>query len=990
MRGPLRRWAAVATGAATVGLLLAGSTITGAAAKTTDPKVGHKSEHGQATSNDVSAPLRDIPPAHKVARQEHPDSPMPTPAGPVVADPVVQQSSPANAAPATTTNFEGVAANGSAPSDSNGAVGPNDYVDLVNTELQVFNKTGGSLLGPITTNTLWSGFGGECQSENDGDGTVRYDALADRWIVSQFALGPGGAGPFFQCVAVSTTADPTGSYYRYAFSFANFPDYPKTAVWPDGYYQTMNTFGPSGNFLGADTCAYDRSRMLNGQSAGMQCFNLNSTLYGAVLPGDLDGTTPPPLGAPNIQIGLGADNTHLASFVFHVDWANQANTSLAETDIPVAAYTGACGGGGTCIPQLGTTQQLDSLADRMMYRFAYRNFGDHESWVVTYSVTAGGVSAPRWFELRSTPAGSGNLTVYQDSTYAPNANYRWMGSAAMDQAGDIALGFSESSSAMKPAIAYTGHQAADGLNVMEPETVLWQGGGAQTGGLSRWGDYSAMNSDPSDGCTFWYTDQYIPADGSFNWHTRIGSFSFPSCTKRSDSDFSMALFPATGTVAAPGSVSTTVSTDNTTPSSPPQSIALSASGLPTGVTASFSATPVTAGTPSTLTLTVASNTATGTYPILVTGTGASTHSVTFTLTVSGPPSSSIVNGGFETGDFTGWTPSGTTSVRSGGAHSGTYAAWLGDTSPTNGDSSISQTFQLAQAATLSFWYDVSCPDTVAYDWATASLHDNTTNTMTTLLPKTCTTSTGWVNVTSALGASSVGHTFVLTLTNHDDNYPGDPTVTKWDDVALLPPAAPDFAVSASPSSATVAAGSATSYTATVTPANGFAGTVTLSVSGLPSGASGAFNPPSVAGSGSSTLKVTTTTATSPGTYPLTITGTSGSLVHSTGVTLVVNPPPAPDFTLTVAPSSRSVKRGGTTTYTVTITAKNGFAGTVGLSVTGLPSGASGSFNPTSLSSGTSTLTVTAGSGTGTFTLTIKGTSGSLSHSATATLTITRH
>jgi hypothetical protein len=589
---------------------------------------------------------------------------------------------------------------------------------------------------------------------------------------------------------------------------------------------------------------------------------------------------------------------------------------------------------------------LDSLADRMMYRFAYR----------------------------------------------------WMGSAATDQAGDIALGYSESSSAMKPAIAYTGHQASDGLNVMEPETLLFQGAGAQTGGLSRWGDYSGMSSDPSDGCTFWYTNEYIPADGSFNWHTRIGSFTFPACMKRTDSDFSMALFPTSGTIAAPGSVTTTVSTGRTAGTA--QSISLSASGLPTGVTASFSAPSVTPATSSTMTLTVASGTTPGTYPITVTGTGTTTHTATFTLTVTGAAGTSIVNGGFETGDFSAWTVvTGSASVVPSSCnppHSGTYSAWLGGINSscnpvaTSGDSSISQTFQLAQPATLSFWYDMSCPDTVAYDWATATLYDSTAGTTTTLLPKTCTTYAGWVNVTSALGASSVGHTFVLTLTSHDDNYPTDPTATVFDDVALLAPAAADFTLSATPSTRTVVAGSATSYTATVTPANGFTGTVNLTVSGLPSGASGNFTPaPVTGGSGSSTLAVTTTAATPPGTYALTITGASGSLVHSTSVTLVVNPPPAPDFTLSVTPSSRSVHRGTATTYTVTITAKNGFSGTVNLTLTGLRSGSSGSFSPDPTSS-TSTLAITTTStaSTGTFTLTIKGTSGSLSHSTTATLTVT--
>ena len=491
--------------------------------------VGHKAEHGTSSHNDTSAPLSQITPAKPVKAHTHPDSPMPTPAGPIVADPVVQQSSTLTAAPSSASNFAGMGANGSAPSDANGAVGPNHYVDLVNSRLQIFTKTGTSLLGPVPTNTLWANFGGECQTENDGDGTVRYDALADRWVVSQFALGVSGNGPFFQCVAVSATADPTGSYYRYAFAFASFPDYPKLAVWPDGYYQTMNMFNSTGAFTGADSCVYERSKMLSGQAAGVECFNA-TTAYGALLPGDLDGTTPPPAGAPNMQLGLGADNTHLASFRFQVDWSpGAAGTSFTETDIAVAAYTGACGGGGTCIPQLGTTQLLDSLADRIMYRYAYRNFGDHESWVATYSVTAAGVSAPRWFELRRTPAATtGPLAVYQDSTYAPDAAHRWMGSVAMDGSGDIALAYSESSATAYPAIAYTGRTPADPLASLEPETVFLTGGGAQTGGLRRWGDYTSMNVDTSDGCSFWFTNQYIPSSGSFNWATQIGSFAFPS------------------------------------------------------------------------------------------------------------------------------------------------------------------------------------------------------------------------------------------------------------------------------------------------------------------------------------------------------------------------------------------------------------------------------------------------------------------------------
>ncbi|MBV8986679.1 MAG: hypothetical protein JO248_19775, partial [Acidimicrobiia bacterium] len=761
---------------------------------TAEKKVGRRAEHGKASHNDTSAPLREIRAARPVPRREHPDSPMPVPGGPLVADPVVQPSAPGAPSASSATNFAGIGVTGSAPSDANGAVGPNDYVDMVNARIQVFAKDGTTLLGPVPTNTLWSGFGGECETNDDGDGTVRYDALADRWVVSQFALGPSGKGPFAQCVAVSTTSDPTGSYYRYAFAFANFPDYPKLGIWPDAYYQTMNTFGTTGSFLGAETCAYDRNMMLNGQLAGLQCINATTT-YGAILPGDLDGTTPPPAGAPDMQIGLGTDNTHLASFAFHVDWTpGNASATLTESDVPVAAYSTACAGG-VCVPQLGTSQQLDSLADRVMYRYAYRNFGDHESWVVTYSVDVGGPSAPRWTELRRTPpATTGSPVVYQQSTYAPDSNWRWMGSTAMDAAGDIALGYSESSPTMKPAIAYSGHQRTDALGVMEPETVLVHGAGAQTGGLNRWGDYSSMSVDPSDGCTFWYTNQFLPADGSFNWQTQVGSFSFPACAPRSDPDFSVAATPPAATLAAPGSTSTTVSIGRT--AGPAQAVALSASGLPAGASATFSSASVTPGATqpatSTMTVTVPAATVPGTYPVTISATGTSTsHAATFTLTVPGP---TITNGGFESG-LTGWTTSiGSASVTSSAPHTGTAAALLGAATATNGDSSIRQAFTPTQPSTLSFWYQVTCPDSVTYDWATATLYDNTAATQTTVLPKTCTNSHSWVNVTTPVPASMVGHALTLTLTSHDDGYPGDPTFTTYDDVTLVPTTAPDFSL----------------------------------------------------------------------------------------------------------------------------------------------------------------------------------------------------
>lgn len=1000
MRHTVKRAFATAI-VATLGMVMAGGStgsaapVPGAGSQPDNPgqgrQVGRKGDGGAATRRDVSAPLRDLPAGPIGRSHEHRDSPMPTPTGPVVADPVVQQTALGQSAPATASSFPGIGANGSAPSDANGAVGPSYYFDLVNSRFQIFTKTGVSVLGPLTTNTLWSGFGGQCESEDHGDGTVRYDALADRWVVGQFALGPSGKGPFFQCIAVSATGDPTGRYYRYAFAFSSFPDYPKLAVWPDGYYETMNMFSSSGAFTGAETCAYERARMLTGDLASMQCIAI-STTFGAILPADLDGIAPPPVGAPNMEIGLGLDNTHLASFRFQVDWSpGHAGTTLTETEIGVAAYQGACSGGGTCIPQLGTTQLLDSLADRVMYRYAYRNFGDHESWMVNYSVTAGPASAPRWFELRRTPAAvSGPLSLYQDSTFAPDASHRWMGSVAMDASGDMALGYSKSSATMKPAIAYTGRLVTDPLNTMEPETIVLAGAGAQTTGLNRWGDYTAMNVDASDGCTFWYTNQYIPVDGTFNWATQIASFAFPSCTLRTDSDFSVAAFPLSGIGTPGGSVSSTVSTDRTAGSA--MAITLSAGGLPAGVSASFAPSTVTAGpgagSASTMTLSVAPGTLAGVYPVTVTATGtgtALTHSTTFTLTV---PGNAIANGGFESGDLRAWaTTVGTASVVAGG-HSGANSASVGTTTSPNGDSSIAQVFTLAQPSTLSFWYQVNCTDAVAYDWATATLTDLTTGVTATVLPKICTKAGPWTQVSTALDAAAVGHTFTLTLTDHDDINPADPTVTTFDDVVITPTTQPDFTLAATPSSQSVVVGGATVYQATMASLNGFAGQVTLTVSGLPTGATAGFTPSTFTAPGSSSLSITTAPTTPTGTFPLTVTATSGPLVHTAAVSLTVNP--QPDFLINATPAAQTIVIGGTASFQTAVAAVNGFTGVVAFSVAGLPVGATATFTPVSINgSGNSVLSVTTtgATPTGAYPLTITGTSGSLTRTASVSLTV---
>jgi hypothetical protein len=704
----------------------------------------------------------------------------------------------AAAAPSTSNNFDGVGngfsgPNGTfsvaaAPPDTNGAVGLHDYVQTVNTDFAVFNKdasrgTVGSVrYGPVAINTLWSGFGGLCQTDNDGDPTVVYDQAADRWIIAQFAVtsANGTTTPYLQCVAVSTTGDPTGTYNRYAFSYSNFPDYPKMGVWPDAYYETYNLFDSTNTFVGAEDCAFNRSQMLNGAAATQQCFTTSSS-YGGLLPSTLDGSTQPPAGSPNYVLGLDTTTT-LAFWKFHVDWATPSNSTFAgPTSIAVASYSQACSGG-TCIPQSGTTQQLDSLADRLMYRLQYRNFGDHESLVVDHAVTAGSSAGMRWYEIRNP---GGTPTVYQQATYAPDSSYRWMGSVAMDASGDMALGFSISSSSLHPGIHYTGRLASDALNSMpQGEASIIDGAGSQTGqNLSRWGDYSAMTVDPADGCTFWYTNEYIPSNGAFNWKTRIGSFKFSSCGGTPPpNDFSISANPTSLTLNQNSSGTSTIST--TTTSGSAQTVNLTVSGVPSGASASLSPTSVTSGNSSTLTVN-AGTAAAGTYTLTVTGTGTSaTHSTTVSLTVnsSGGGGGGITNGGFETGSFSGWTTGGAATSISTSAHSGTYAGQAGSTAPTNGDSTIAQTFTVPSgSATLSFWYQVVCPDTVTYDWATATLKDNTAGTTSTPLAKTCTNSGAWVKVSTGVTA---GHSYTLTLVSHDDNYSADPTYTLFDDVSV--------------------------------------------------------------------------------------------------------------------------------------------------------------------------------------------------------------
>ena len=520
---------------------------------TSGPEISSDVQH------DVSPAMRDVPSQSPLMPAIHGDRPMRLlPFGPGGAAPQAPGALQTDTGPlvsvTTGQNFDGIGDTSNTPSnpcncappDTNGAVGATQYVQWVNTAFAVYDKTTHALAPgfPKPGSALWSGFGGACQTNNDGDPIVQYDKIAQRWVMTQFSVS---TTPYTQCVAVSTTSDATGTYNRYAFSYGTtqFNDYPKLSVWPDGYYITYNIFNNGTTFAGTKACAFDRTSMLAGAAATQVCFQLSSS-FGGLLTSDLDGATAtlgagasglPPAGTPNLLLNFGTNRLNL--WKFHVDFATPANSTFTgPTSIPVATFTAACNGGGTCIPQPGTNNKLDSLADRLMYRLVYRHFADgHESLLVNHSVFISGnrnnqVTGVRWYELRNPTGGTmstGTPVVYQQGTYSPDSTSRWMGSIAMDKNGNIALGYSASSSSVFPSLRYTGRAPTDTLGTMGTETTLFAGPASQTGSLHRWGDYSAMTVDPVDDCTFWFTSEYIPATGSFNWKTRIGSFKLNGC-----------------------------------------------------------------------------------------------------------------------------------------------------------------------------------------------------------------------------------------------------------------------------------------------------------------------------------------------------------------------------------------------------------------------------------------------------------------------------
>jgi hypothetical protein len=423
-----------------------------------------------------------------------------------------------------------------APTDANLAVGDTQVVQWVNVSYAVFDKVTGSVLGgPFDGNNFWKGFGGACEAFNDGDPVILFDKIAHRWVATQEVFGP-----YVTCIAVSTTPDALGTYNRYVFAQNGCPDYAKLAVQPDAYYQSFNNFdGACSAYVGARVCAYERAKMLTGNKRAKQLCFQTGVFDDSLLPADLDsGDTLPPAGQAEVYVGS-IDNTPpggsvIYQYLFHTDFAHPKKSTFtgAGGTIPINVdqFEMACGGFGSCIAQPDVPDQLDSLGDRLMFRLAYRNFSDHQSWVVSHSITSpSGQVGERWYEFRA-PETSTALAVFQQGTFAPDSNYRWMGSIAQDKAGNLALGYSRSGTTAPfyPSIYFTGRTPLDPLGTMGTESVIWDGTGSQIDTANRWGDYTSMAID-GDGCTFWYTNQYYQTTSSFNWSTRVASIRFPTC-----------------------------------------------------------------------------------------------------------------------------------------------------------------------------------------------------------------------------------------------------------------------------------------------------------------------------------------------------------------------------------------------------------------------------------------------------------------------------
>ncbi len=415
------------------------------------------------------------------------------------------------------------------PPDTHGDVGPNHYIQAVNTSIGIFDKATGTRLAAFTFDNFFiaNGGSGACATLNYGDPIVLYDQISGRWIITDFAFaGDGTTPPYYECVAVSKNADPvSGGWWLYEIvaSTTALNDYPKFGIWNDGIYMSANMFTGGASYGGVKVWALNRDDMISGAPLRSVAFTLG-TSYFSLLPANLKGALAPS-GTPEYFMSDYGSNTSMKLWKFTVNWATpSSSTFTGPQSFAVASFTRPAA---KSVRQLGSTERLDTLGDRLMTWLQYRNINGVQSLWVSRTVKVSNTSyGIRWMEVRNMAT---TPSVYQQGTYAPNAAFRWMPSLAVDKFGNMAVGYSVSTAKMYPAIRYAGRLVTDPLGTLgQTEATMFAGTGSQKGGYNRWGDYSSMSVDPVDDCTFWYTTEYYETTGN-NWQTRIGSFKFPAC-----------------------------------------------------------------------------------------------------------------------------------------------------------------------------------------------------------------------------------------------------------------------------------------------------------------------------------------------------------------------------------------------------------------------------------------------------------------------------
>jgi len=514
----------------------------------------HKPKEERLTrAHPFNGDLRALPYRKPVMRErtelEEPE-PNPTyaPGPPATAPSAPEIGGPSAPAPAPLNVFDGLDRfnwGAGSPPDTNGDVGPNYYIQTVNTSIGVYRKSDGFREAAFTFDTFMSqgSFGNLCDTNNFGDPVVLYDTFEDRWIISDFAFLTDISGnvlaPAFQCIAASKSGNPvTGGWNFYSIQISDrLDDYPKFGIWPDGLYMSANlfSFGAGSTFQGVRVWAFNKAQMYAGSpTVKVVTFDIGGGDFTVIPSNARLQTGTPPVGRPNLLISTQLFLNAVTVYKFHVDWNSISLSTLTGPDIPISATSWPAFAAG--VPQQGTATLLDSLSNRAMVQNQYTNMSGAESLWATHTVrrAAGGFAAPRWYQV-NVSGGTVAAAIPQAATWDPdgaNVLHRWMPSLALDRAGNMAIGYSTSSSSSFPSIKYAGRLAIDPVNTFsQTEQTFFTGTASQTGS-TRWGDYSAMTLDP-DGCTFWYTNEYAnPADQTFNhrWLTKFGSFRYAECT----------------------------------------------------------------------------------------------------------------------------------------------------------------------------------------------------------------------------------------------------------------------------------------------------------------------------------------------------------------------------------------------------------------------------------------------------------------------------